>query len=131
MSDITQYFDTTNQDHINAFIHLTEKGAWPEEFYNTAEANGVTFPNCWQFSLMSKLAVEYINTLKVEPSPYMTVEITGIKWDSSEATYLFPDLILYVPRDLAGDNLHEYIENRLSDEYGFTHEGWESLEILN
>ena len=60
--DILEYFDTENETHVNAFIHLTEKGAWPIEFFNKLEKENIEMPDLWQITLMSTIAIKFMKT---------------------------------------------------------------------
>lgn len=62
--NIIEFFDTENETHVNAFMHLNEKGAWPEDFYNTLVDNNITIPTLWQVSLMGKIATIYMTKQK-------------------------------------------------------------------
>jgi len=67
----------------------------------------------------------------------MTIKITGIKWeadDMKDVENISTDLILNIPQKVEIKNkedLENYIENELSNQIGFTHNGWENYELIS
>lgn len=69
----------------------------------------------------------------------MEIKVTGIKWDADnvhDVAHLPTEMIIAVPGDLVNDlindedELHAFIENELSNQSGFTHDGWDNHEII-
>jgi hypothetical protein len=53
---ITEYFDPTNKEHLQAFRTLQETGTWPNNF----PPQDCTFSSIWQIEIYSKIANIYI-----------------------------------------------------------------------
>ena len=60
MKSIVTWFDVNNPEHIKAYKHLQETGAWPENFINF---NEMDFPPLWRLSLALKFTQEYIDLI--------------------------------------------------------------------
>lgn len=64
------------------------------------------------------------------------VVVSGIKWDVDDAddvADLPTEVTLTIPSNIDltdEDEIGDFIENALSDEYGFTHNGWESEKLV-
>ena len=58
--DIAEYFDARNTEHIKAYKHLMEKGAWPKDFYDSITDIGITFSTIWHVAVLSKIAKCFI-----------------------------------------------------------------------
>jgi hypothetical protein len=55
---VEQWFDVKNQEHLEAFYHLSKEGTWPEGFI---DKDVVNFSNTvWQQIIAWKLAMAYI-----------------------------------------------------------------------
>ena len=61
--NLTQFFDTSNRVHVEAYLFLMNHGTWSQSWINLTTENAIEFENNWQFSLMNKLSIEYINLL--------------------------------------------------------------------
>lgn len=57
---ITQWFNVQERSHMEAYIHLREKGFWPEGFI----PEGMEFEPGWQILLMGMISDEYIRQLE-------------------------------------------------------------------
>ena len=53
--DITEWFDTTNKDHLQAYLHLAKCGTWPVGFI----PENIKFGCIWQSTLALKMATKY------------------------------------------------------------------------
>jgi hypothetical protein len=61
------------------------------------------------------------------------IQVFGVKWDTEEKNVLPAKVVLDVPDTIDLEDSEEvglFIENALSDSYGFTHFGWESEQVL-
>ena len=65
---IIEFFDITDETHLEAYIYLTQKGVWSPEFYEILTTENIDLPMNWQFTLMEKLALEFIIYLKNKES---------------------------------------------------------------
>ena len=55
--DICDWFDVSNEEHLDAYRHLQRSGAWPEGFL----PENVTQSPFWHMEILSKLANAYLN----------------------------------------------------------------------
>jgi len=53
---ISDWFDTTNLDHLRAYKHLVDTGCWPEGFI----PDDVEIPAGWIVGIMAKLANAFV-----------------------------------------------------------------------
>ena len=65
MSNIHDFFDPYNAEHIEAYQHLCQTGTWPEGFI----PEGMKLDPNWQFLLLQKLAdawVKHVLTTEIK-----------------------------------------------------------------
>ena len=55
-TDIVEYFDVYNVDHIAAYKHLSDNGYWPKGFV----PKDVVIPTLWQTLIASKMADAWV-----------------------------------------------------------------------
>lgn len=53
--NLSKFFDPYNSEHIRAFKHLQENGAWPKEFFDKVKENISQDPH-WYVSIQIKMA---------------------------------------------------------------------------
>jgi len=54
------FFDENKVEHVNAYIHLTKKGSWPEGFI----PEDIVYDVAWQLDLVGRFANLYIKEFK-------------------------------------------------------------------
>lgn len=56
-TSIVNFFDPHNREHLESYIHLKNKGVWPDGFIK----DDIYFPVAWQVSLYAKMADCWVN----------------------------------------------------------------------
>jgi len=64
------------------------------------------------------------------------LEVQGVKWEADDMDDVADiptdvTLCVIVENDADNEEIADALENELSNEYGFTHEGWESFKVVN
>jgi hypothetical protein len=59
ITNILDYFDIYNADHLKAYQHLEKTGSWPEGFL----PENIKFPPFWQINLSIKMALAWIKSI--------------------------------------------------------------------
>lgn len=54
--NLLDWFDITNEAHLQAYVHLSKTGFWPEGFL----PEGIVLPNLWQVTLAGRMADAYL-----------------------------------------------------------------------
>ena len=57
MTNLVEWFDPNNRDHVAAYRHLQTTGIWPDGFIPP----GMEIPTYWNISVAGKLADAWIN----------------------------------------------------------------------
>jgi len=55
------YFDPYSSDHINAYLHLTKTGVWPENFGDEIDQDDRVHWNIWAVSILADAWLEHFD----------------------------------------------------------------------
>ena len=57
--NLSDFFDPYNIEHIKAYKHLQNKGAWPKEFFDKVKENIAADPH-WYLSISMKMSNAWV-----------------------------------------------------------------------
>jgi hypothetical protein len=54
---LTEWFDIRKQEHLEAYVHLCQKGTWPQDFL----PENIVMDTSWQMELMGLMSKAWVD----------------------------------------------------------------------